>query len=73
MTLNTDSKYPNRRAYVVKVRGDAKPGALAGRVENLVTGQSREFSSGHELLDSIASDIDASADRGSAEPAPSKP
>jgi hypothetical protein len=73
MTLNPDSKYPSRRAYVVKVRSDAKPGALAGRVENLVTGQSREFASGRELLDSIASDIDPSADRGSAESAPRKP
>ena len=49
MSLNSESKYPSRRAYVVKVRSDAKPGALAGRLENLVTGQSREFASGREL------------------------
>ena len=61
MTLNTKSKYPNRRAYVLKVRGDATPDALVGRVENLVTGQQREFTSGHELLESIASDLEASA------------
>ena len=59
MTFNTDSKYPTRRAYVVKVRGDAKPGALAGRLENLVTGRQREFASGRELLESIASDLEA--------------
>jgi len=53
MTLNPESKYPTRRAYVVKLRGDAKPGELAGRLENLVTGQSREFASGRELLDSV--------------------
>jgi hypothetical protein len=59
MTFNTDSKYPTRRAYVVKVRSDAKPDALAGRLENLVTGQQREFASGRELLESIAGDLDA--------------
>ena len=57
MTLNADSKFPTRRAYVVKVRGDASPDALAGRVENLVTGQQREFASGQELLASIACDL----------------
>ena len=39
MVLNPESKYPNRRAYVLKLRGDATPDALAGRIENLVTGQ----------------------------------
>ena len=58
MTSNTDSKYPTRRAYVVKVRGDAKPDALAGRLENLVTGRQCEFASGRELLESIASDLE---------------
>ena len=61
MTLNRESKYPNRRAYVLKVRSDAKPGALAGRLENLVTGEQREFESGPELLESIASDLEANA------------
>jgi hypothetical protein len=61
MTLSPEAKYPNRRAYVVKVRSDAKPGALVGRLENLVTGQQRDFASGRELLDSIASDLEASA------------
>jgi hypothetical protein len=58
MTFNTDSKYPTRRAYVVKVRGDAKAGTLAGRLENLVTGRHCEFASGSELLESIASDLE---------------
>ena len=61
MSLNPESKFPTRRAYVVKVRGDAKPNALVGRLENLVTGSQREFSSGHELLEWIASDLDMSA------------
>lgn len=59
MTLNPESKYPNRRAYVLKMRGDAKREAFVGRIENLVTGQQREFASGDELLESIASDLEA--------------
>jgi hypothetical protein len=61
MTLNPESKYPNRRAYVLKLRSDAQPGALSGRLENVVTGNQREFSSGQELLASIAFDLQASA------------
>jgi hypothetical protein len=57
MVLNPESKYPNRRTYVLKLRGDAVPGALAGRLENLVTGCQREFASADELLESIASDL----------------
>jgi hypothetical protein len=62
MPLNPESKYPSRRAYVVKLRSDALPGALAGRVENLVTGQSREFASARELLESIAEDLEANVE-----------
>ena len=61
MSLNPESKYPTRRAYVVKVRSGAKPNALAGRLENLVTGAQREFTSGGELLESISSDLESSA------------
>jgi len=43
----------------LKVRSDATSDALAGRLENLVTGIQLEFESGHELLQSIASDLDA--------------
>jgi len=57
MVLNPESKYPNRRAYVVKLRCDATPGALVGRLENLVTGRQREFTSAAELMESIASDL----------------
>lgn len=63
MSLNPESKYPTRRAYVLKMRGDAKPEVLAGRLENLVTGAQFEFATGRELLESIASDLDASAAR----------
>jgi hypothetical protein len=57
MALNPESKYPYRRAYVVQLRGDATPGALAGRIENMVTGRQNEFASEDELLASIASDL----------------
>jgi hypothetical protein len=57
MVLNTESKYPNRRAYVLKLRFDARPGTVVGRLENLVTGQQREFASAEELLESLDSDL----------------
>ena len=59
MSLKREPKYRSRRAYVLKVRSDATSDALAGRLENLVTGIQLEFESGHELLQSIASDLDA--------------
>jgi hypothetical protein len=59
MPLNPEIKYPSRRAYVLKMRGDANPGALAGRLENLVTGRQLEFASGRELLDAIAAELEA--------------
>ena len=61
MKLNPESKYPNRRAYVLKLRGDATPEAISGRLENLVTGRQREFASGDELLESIADDLELGA------------
>jgi len=61
MSPQPESKFPNRLAYVLKLRGDATPDALAGRLENLVTGQRLEFGSGRELLDAIAREIGASS------------
>lgn len=61
MALNPESKYPNRHAYVLKLRGDARPDALAGRIENLVTGCQLEFASAHELPECLARDIEAAA------------
>jgi hypothetical protein len=57
MILSNDSKYPTRLAYVVKLRVDATPDALAGRLENLVTRRRCEFTSAHELLRLIVGDI----------------
>jgi len=57
MTLDPESKYPNRRAYVIKLDRSATASALSGRVENLVTGCQREFASHGELLEFIAHDL----------------
>ena len=69
MTLNPESKYPNRRAYVLKLRGDATRESLAGRLENLVTGRQREFASADELLESIAGDLELAVERPTGDPA----
>ena len=61
MVLSSDAKYPNRRAYVLKLRSDAAPDALAGRIENVITGEKHEFSSAAELLESLTGDLQASA------------
>ena len=60
MALNTEAKYPSRRTYVVKIRSDSKPEKLTGRIENLTTGRQHAFTSGHELVDSIAGDLQES-------------
>ena len=59
MPLNPETKFPSRRAYVLKMRGDARPDSLAGRLENLLTGRQLEFASGRELLDAIAAELEA--------------
>jgi hypothetical protein len=69
MTLNAETKYPNRRAYVLKMSSDATPGTLCGRIENLVTGGQREFRSAVELLALIARDLDPGADMPPVDPA----
>lgn len=60
MTLKSEATYPSRRTYVLKLRSDAAPSALAGRIENVVTGGQREFLSAEELLESIIRDLQAS-------------
>ena len=59
MSFSSEPKYTNRRAYVVKLRSDAKPGTIAGRLENLATGRQTEFASGDQLLESICEDLAA--------------
>jgi hypothetical protein len=58
MILRTDSKYPNRRAYVLKLHSDATPDDLYGRLENLVTSEHLDFGSAEELCELIARDIE---------------
>jgi hypothetical protein len=62
MSLSQESKYPSRRTYVLKLRSDAKPDALAGRLENIVTGRQHAFESAHELLASITSELASTSD-----------
>lgn len=64
MFPSADSKYPNRRAYVVKIQRDASPGALHGRLENILTCEQREFASGLELVELIEAEL------GESDPAP---
>ena len=59
MPLRVDPTYPSRRTYVVKLRSDAAPDALCGRLENLVTCRQSNFNSSRELLDLIARDIES--------------
>ena len=59
MSLKHEPKYPTRRAYVLKLRSDATPATLAGRLENLVTGRQQEFTCAGELLARLASELDA--------------
>jgi len=59
MTLRAETKYPSRRTFVVKVRSDATPGALCGRLENLVTCRQSDFTSARELFEAIARDIES--------------
>lgn len=54
---SSDSKFPNRRAYVVKLRSDATPDALRGRVENLLTCVQHDFTSSLELVELIKTDL----------------
>jgi len=42
----------------VKLRSDAAADTLAGQLENVVTGTQRDFSSGRELLECMAADLD---------------
>ncbi|MDN8613652.1 hypothetical protein [Variovorax ginsengisoli] len=70
MVLNPESKFPNRRAYVLKLRSDATPEAFAGRLENLVTGRQLEFASAGELLHSLASELAAGATERPADDSP---
>ncbi|UHQ19396.1 hypothetical protein LVB87_14590 [Lysobacter sp. KIS68-7] len=55
--MSSDSKFPNRRAYVVKVRNDATPDAMCGRVENLLTCEQYDFTSSLELVELIRADL----------------
>jgi len=58
MTLKSDPKYPVRRAYVIKMREDATPQTLCGRLEYLISGEHKDFLAANELCELIAADIE---------------
>lgn len=62
MPLNPETRYPTRRTYVLKLRSDAVPGALIGRLENVVTGRQWDFANEQDLVESIERDVSASSD-----------
>jgi hypothetical protein len=66
MGYKPESKYPSRLSYVLKLSHEAGPAALAGRLENLVTGARREFASSGELLEFLARDLAAGSEELSA-------
>lgn len=63
MSLRVESRYPNSRRYVLKMRGDqaAESTQLAGRLEHMVSGRQTDFATGRELLDLLAHDRDAAS------------
>ncbi|MBV9891234.1 MAG: hypothetical protein JO090_10170 [Rhizobacter sp.] len=59
MSRLPETRYPSRRSYVLKLRADATPEALAGRLENLVTGQRIEFACGPALVQALGAELEA--------------
>jgi hypothetical protein len=68
MTLKTDPTHPSRRTYVLKLRSDAAPDALCGRLENIVTCKQNDFTSARELCELIVRDIESCGAEPSSEP-----
>jgi hypothetical protein len=64
MTLNPHTNYPSNRSYVLKLHRDAVPqqGQIAGRLENMASGSSFDFSSAAELLACLMRDALTSND-----------
>jgi hypothetical protein len=59
MTLTQDPLHPVRRHYVLKLDRQADParGEVSGRVENLATGRSFDFSDATALLEGLAREL----------------
>lgn len=67
MSRPAETRYPNRLSYVLKLRVDATPTALAGRLENVVTGRRLEFASASALLEALVDEIEADTAQASGE------
>ncbi|WP_111809449.1 hypothetical protein [Aeromonas allosaccharophila] len=59
MILKSDPKYPIHNMYVIKLERDAAPGSFCGRLENLVSGRQREFTSPDELCHLLSGDLES--------------
>jgi hypothetical protein len=59
MILSPEPNYPSARRYVLKLHRDAVParGRLIGRLENMVSGHSFDFSNAQQLLLGLAQDV----------------
>jgi hypothetical protein len=59
MILAATPSHPSARTYVLKLHRDASPerGHLAGRLENVTTGEQLEFASAQELIACLARDL----------------
>jgi hypothetical protein len=59
MTLNPQPSYPSTRSYVLKLHRDARPARdeIAGRLENMATGDCFEFRGAEELLERLAAEL----------------
>ena len=60
MNLDPRATYPVGRSYVLKLHRDAaaSPTGLAGRIEHLASGVTREFDSGPELLALLSAELE---------------
>jgi len=52
MTLDSQTSYPGKRSYVLKLHRDAQaePGKLAGRLDDMFSGQHHVFHTADELV-----------------------
>jgi hypothetical protein len=59
MTLNPQPSYPSTRSYVLKLHRDARPAGdqIAGRLENMATGDCFEFRCAEELLERLVAEL----------------
>lgn len=75
MTRSNEPTLPRDRAFVVQLRGDAAldDGAVRGRVEHLVTGETARFETGDQLCRCLMRLLAAADGSGSTNPKEEEP